>query len=111
METRTASSASLGLGWGCVRRAQALIFIAYTLPVETASTIATWTGDSLGDAGGLRLVPADNLHVTLVFCGRLPAERVEEVVERTRAGIVVRRAPVFRLRESVCWRARRSPSN
>ena len=72
-----------------------LIFIAYTLPVETASTIATWTGDSLGDAGGLRLVPADNLHVTLVFCGRLPAERVEEVVERTRAGIVVRRAPVF----------------
>ena len=72
-----------------------LIFIAYTLPVETASTIATWAGDSLGDASGLRLVPADNLHVTLVFCGRLPAERVEEVVERTRAGIVVRRAPVF----------------
>jgi 2'-5' RNA ligase len=72
-----------------------LIFIAYTLPAETASAIATWARDSLGDASELRLVAAANLHITLVFCGPLPAERVEEVVERTRAGIVVGRAPVY----------------
>jgi 2'-5' RNA ligase len=72
-----------------------LIFIAYTLPAETASAIATWARDSLGDAAALRLVPPANLHITLVFCGRLPAERVEDVVERTRAGIVVHRAPVY----------------
>ena len=35
------------------------------------------------------------MHITLVFCGPLPAERVGEVVDRTRAGIVVRRAPVY----------------
>ena len=72
-----------------------LIFIAYTLPAEAASSIATWAKGLLGDAGELRLVPPANLHVTLVFCGRLPAERVEEVVEATRAGIVIRRAPVY----------------
>jgi 2'-5' RNA ligase len=72
-----------------------LIFIAYTLPAEAASAIATWARSSLGDASELRLVAAANLHITLVFCGRLPAERIEEVVDRTRAGIVVRRAPVY----------------
>ena len=43
----------------------------------------------------LRLVPAANLHITLVFCGPLAAQRVAEVVEMTRAGIVVPRAPVY----------------
>jgi 2'-5' RNA ligase len=71
------------------------IFIAYTLPAEAASTVASWARVSLGDAGELRLVAAANLHITLVFCGPLQAERVDEVVERTRAGIVVRRAPVY----------------
>jgi RNA 2',3'-cyclic 3'-phosphodiesterase len=72
-----------------------LIFIAYTLPAETASAITTWAQGSLDAASELRLVPAANLHVTLVFCGRLPAERVEEVIGRTRAAIAVRRAPVY----------------
>jgi 2'-5' RNA ligase len=71
------------------------IFIAYTLPDETASAIATWARVSLGDASDLRLVAAANLHITLIFCGRLPAERVGEVIDRTRAGIVLRRAPVY----------------
>jgi RNA 2',3'-cyclic 3'-phosphodiesterase len=72
-----------------------LIFIAYTLPADTAGALAAWARGSLGDAGELRLVAAANLHITLVFCGRLPAERVGEVVERTRAGIAVQRAPLY----------------
>jgi 2'-5' RNA ligase len=72
-----------------------LIFIAYTLPAEAASALATWAEESLGEAGNVRVVPAENLHVTLVFCGRLPGDRVEEVVERTRAAIVVDRAPLY----------------
>ncbi len=72
-----------------------LVFIAYTLPAGTASAIASWARTSLGGADGLRLVAAANLHVTLVFCGRLPAGRVAEVIERTRAGIVMARAPVY----------------
>jgi 2'-5' RNA ligase len=72
-----------------------LIFIAYALPAETAGALAAWAGGSLGDASELRFVAASNLHITLVFCGRLPAERVEEVVDRTRAGIVVQRAPLY----------------
>ena len=72
-----------------------LIFIAYTLPAQAASALATWAGDFLGDANETRLVPAENLHITLVFCGRLPADRVHEVVERTRAAIEVVRAPRY----------------
>ena len=72
-----------------------LVFIAYALPGETACAIATWARAELGEASELRFVPAANLHITLIFCGRLPAERVAEVVERTRTGIVVRHAPVF----------------
>jgi 2'-5' RNA ligase len=72
-----------------------LIFIAYTLPAEAASALVTWASESLGAAGELRIVPAANLHVTLVFCGRLPAERIDEVVERTRAAIEVDRAPLY----------------
>jgi 2'-5' RNA ligase len=72
-----------------------LIFIAYTLAAEAASAITTWATGSLAGAGELRLVPAANLHVTLVFCGRLPSERVDEVIEMTRAAIVVARPPVY----------------
>ena len=72
-----------------------LIFIAYSLPAETANAIATWARAALGDASGLRPVDAANLHVTLIFCGRLPADRVEEVIDRTRAGISISRAPVY----------------
>jgi 2'-5' RNA ligase len=72
-----------------------LVFIAYALPGETASAIATWARGALGEASELRFVPAANLHITLIFCGRLPAERVAEVVARTRAAIGVRRAPVY----------------
>jgi 2'-5' RNA ligase len=72
-----------------------LIFIAYSLPPETASAIATWARSALGDASGLRPIDAVNLHVTLIFCGRLPAERVEEVIDRTRAGITISRPPVY----------------
>lgn len=72
-----------------------LIFIAYTLPAEAASVITAWAREALGDASAVRLVAAPALHITLVFCGRLPAERVEEVVDRTRGGIAVRRAPVY----------------
>src|SRR4029077_11306718 len=64
-------------------------------PAEAASAIEAWAAASLRDGDRLRLVPAANLHVTLVFCGQVPAERVDEVIERTRAAITVRRAPLY----------------
>jgi RNA 2',3'-cyclic 3'-phosphodiesterase len=71
------------------------IFVAYSLPAETAGAIATWARSSLAGASELRLVPAANLHVTLVFCGRLPPERVEDVVTMTRRAIALPRAPLY----------------
>jgi RNA 2',3'-cyclic 3'-phosphodiesterase len=72
-----------------------VIFIAYTLPTAAASAISAWAHGALGDADGLRLVPAANLHVTLVFCGGLPSERVDEVVDRTRSSMVAGHAPIY----------------
>lgn len=71
------------------------IFVAYSLPAEAAGAIATWARSSLAGASELRLVPAANLHVTLVFCGRLPPERVEDVVAMTRRAIALPRAPLY----------------
>ena len=94
------------------RVSRPLIFIAYTLPAEAASALATWVEEALGGADELRLVPAENLHITLVFCGRLPADRVEEVDRAGRAppsrSIALRST---RPRASACWRARLSRSN
>jgi 2'-5' RNA ligase len=75
--------------------ARSLIFIAYTLPAVTAGAIVTWAHGALAADGELRFVPAANLHITLVFCGRLPPERVDDVVERTRAAIAIERAPLY----------------
>jgi 2'-5' RNA ligase len=72
-----------------------LIFIAYSLPAEAGNRIATWARATIAEASGLRLVDPAKLHVTLIFCGRLPADRVEKVIDRTRAGIAISRAPVY----------------
>ena len=71
------------------------IFIAYSVPAEAATAIAAWARGSLAGASELRLVPAANLHVTLVFCGRLHAERVADVVDMTRRAIALQRAPLY----------------
>ena len=88
------------------RVSRPLIFIAYTLPAEAASALATWVEEALGGADAVRLVPAANLHITLVFCGRLPDDRVDEVIERTRAAIAVDRAPLVCAHPRASARAR-----
>lgn len=49
------------------------LFVALPLPDEPRERLARWQGTSLGGVDGARLVPQENLHVTLAFLGSRPA--------------------------------------
>src|SRR4051794_40086053 len=58
-------------------------FVALTLAESDATALASWAAGALGGRPELRLVPAANLHATLVFCGSLQAPEREAVAEAT----------------------------
>jgi 2'-5' RNA ligase len=60
------------------------MFAALTLHEADAARLAAFAEALLGPTPGARLVPARNLHVTLVFCGSHPAERGSELVDAVR---------------------------
>jgi 2'-5' RNA ligase len=53
------------------------LFLALPIGTEARGELGAFAAREL--AAGLRLVPEDNLHVTLVFCGAVPEERLPEV--------------------------------
>ena len=70
------------------------LFCGLQLPEETVALLAEWQPASLP---GVRLVPAENLHVTLCFLGSRPRSDVPAVA-RELAAAAARAGPV-RLRE------------
>jgi len=55
-----------------------------------------WQGDHLAATGrDLRIVPAENLHVTLAFLGSTPATRAGDVVDALREACAGAKRPVF----------------
>lgn len=62
---------------------RARLFVALDLPAEVRSGIEAWGRGALGDPA-LRRLPADSLHITLVFLGYRPEKeigRIAEIVE------------------------------
>ena len=57
------------------------LFCALRLPDEAVERLVAW---QLPLAGAGRLVPAQNLHVTLAFLGHLAADRLPDVVDALR---------------------------
>jgi RNA 2',3'-cyclic 3'-phosphodiesterase len=65
------------------------LFVALLLPDEAVSRLVEWQQRALGGGHGLRIVPADNLHVTVAFLGGRPAadlEGIAKVVRETARG-------------------------
>jgi RNA 2',3'-cyclic 3'-phosphodiesterase len=65
------------------------LFVALLLPDEAVSRLVEWQQRELGGGHGLRIVPADNLHVTVAFLGGRPAadlEGIAKVVRETARG-------------------------
>jgi RNA 2',3'-cyclic 3'-phosphodiesterase len=58
------------------------LFCALQLPDETVARLVAWQSEHLRDA---RIVPPENLHVTLAFLGSRPAEEVPAIMGELRA--------------------------
>jgi 2'-5' RNA ligase len=57
------------------------LFVALPLPAEAVEHLADWQARELADAAGGRIVPRDNLHVTVAFLGGRPAGEVDAIVD------------------------------
>jgi RNA 2',3'-cyclic 3'-phosphodiesterase len=56
------------------------LFVALPLPDDTVERLVRWGLAALADASDARLVPPQNLHVTLAFLGSRPAGELEAIV-------------------------------
>ena len=56
------------------------LFAALPLPPAVVERLAAWQAEELAGLDAVRLVPPDNLHVTLAFLGTRPAGDAERVL-------------------------------
>ena len=71
------------------------LFVALVLPPAARERLVAWQEDELGHVDGIRIVPPDNLHVTIAFLGARPAEEVEPIVAVVRAAAAPAPRPVL----------------
>ena len=55
------------------------IFLGLPVAADTAHELHRWATRAVAETR-LRVVPAANLHATLVFCGLLDDEQIDEVI-------------------------------
>jgi RNA 2',3'-cyclic 3'-phosphodiesterase len=61
------------------------LFCALRLPAETVEEVVAWQSDAFAGMRGVRLVPAEHLHVTLAFLGHRPVGELDAIVGGLRA--------------------------
>jgi RNA 2',3'-cyclic 3'-phosphodiesterase len=66
-------------------REQPRLFLGLVLADDVKRVLAAWQRSAFGGVPDVRPVRRDNLHVTLAFLGRTPAERVGAVADALRA--------------------------
>jgi 2'-5' RNA ligase len=57
------------------------LFVAIVLPADAVGRLVAWQRKELAGAGEARIVPAENLHVTIAFLGGRPASEAEPIIE------------------------------
>ena len=73
------------------------LFVALSLPEETVERLVRWQREALGAPPGTRLVPRENLHVTLAFLGGRSVDEVEAIVGVLREAAARASAPLLRV--------------
>jgi 2'-5' RNA ligase len=76
------------------------LFCALQLADETVECLAAWQHEHLSAAassGAVRVVPPENLHVTLAFLGHRPGVEVPAIVEQLHAAAAAARPPHLRV--------------
>jgi 2'-5' RNA ligase len=72
------------------------LFCALLLPPAAVDVLVAWQAEHLAATGmDLRIVPPENLHITLAFLGSTPAARVGEVGEALREACADAERPMF----------------
>jgi 2'-5' RNA ligase len=71
------------------------LFLGFRLPDSTARAVVRWQGEALGAPEQARLVPKENLHVTIAFLGPRPAGEVVEIAQALRGGVEGAARPVL----------------
>ena len=71
------------------------LFCALSLPDEAIDRLVAWQAEAFARVGGVRVVPRENLHVTLAFLGGRPAADVEGIVGVMREAAAGLRPPVL----------------
>jgi RNA 2',3'-cyclic 3'-phosphodiesterase len=56
------------------------LFLALRLPPQTLDALVAWQDETFGGVAGVRIVPRENLHVTLAFLGHRPAHELGGIV-------------------------------
>jgi len=70
------------------------LFLGFRLPDAAALALATWEREQLS-AERVRLVPVENLHVTIAFLGSRPAGEVEAIAGALRESVAGVARPVL----------------
>ena len=71
------------------------LFLALPLPDDAVERLAAWQREAFGGVRDARLVPPENLHVTLAFLGARPADDVPAIVREMRAAAREAERPVL----------------
>jgi 2'-5' RNA ligase len=64
------------------------LFCALRLPADTVEELSRWQAEAFAEAGGIRVVGREHLHITLAFLGHRPAGELEAIVGELRAAAV-----------------------
>lgn len=62
------------------------LFLSFRLPDSARRELTAWQGAEL-ERGRVRIVPAENLHVTIAFLGSRPANEVEPIGDALRESV------------------------
>ncbi|MGH2996186.1 MAG: RNA 2',3'-cyclic phosphodiesterase [Gaiellaceae bacterium] len=71
------------------------LFVALPLPTDAVRPLAAWQGRELADTRDVRVVPPENLHVTIAFLGGRAAAEVDGIFGAVRGAADGMRAPTL----------------
>lgn len=71
------------------------LFVALPLPDEPRERLVRWQRERLPGADGVRIVPPENLHVTVAFLGSRPADDLPGIVRELAAAARAAEPPVL----------------
>jgi RNA 2',3'-cyclic 3'-phosphodiesterase len=66
-------------------RERVRLFCALRLPDGTVEELSRWQAEAFGEAGGVRVLGREQLHVTLAFLGSRPAGELDAIATELRA--------------------------